>query len=41
MVELIDLVLGGIYEPVGDINSDNDVDVTDVVELIDMVLAGE
>ena len=40
VVELIDMVLGGIYDSVGDINGDGDVDVTDVVELIDMVLAG-
>ena len=41
VVELIDMVLGGIYDAVGDINGDGEVDVTDVVELIDMVLAGE
>ena len=41
VVELIDMVLGGIYDPAGDINGDGEVDVTDVVELIDMVLAGE
>ena len=41
VVELIDMVLGGIYDPAGDINGDNEVDVTDVVELIDMVLSGE
>ena len=41
VVELIDMVLGGIYDSVGDINGDGEVDVTDVVELIDMVLSGE
>ena len=41
VVELIDMVLAGIYDPAGDINGDGEVDVTDVVELIDMVLAGE
>jgi len=38
VVELIDMVLGGIYDSVGDINGDGEVDVTDVVELIDIVL---
>ena len=41
VVELIDMVLAGIYDAAGDINGDNEVDVTDVVELIDMVLSGE
>ena len=41
VVELIDMVLAGIYDAAGDINGDGEVDVTDVVELIDMVLAGE
>ena len=41
VVELIDMVLAGIYDPAGDINGDGEVDVTDVVELIDMVLSGE
>ena len=41
VVELIDMVLGGIFDPSGDINGDGEVDVTDVVELIDMVLSGE
>ena len=41
VVELIDMVLAGIYDPTGDINDDGEVDVTDVVELIDMVLNGE
>ena len=41
VVELIDMVLAGIYDKVGDINGDGEVDVTDVVELIDMVLSGE
>ena len=41
VVELIDMVLAGIYDPAGDINGDGEVDVTDVVELIDMVLNGE
>lgn len=41
VVELIDMVLAGIYDPAGDINGDGEVDVTDVVELIDIVLAGE
>lgn len=41
VVELIDMVLAGIYDPAGDINGDGEVDVTDVVELTDMVLAGE
>ena len=41
VVELIDMVLAGIYDASGDINGDGDVDVTDVVELIDMVLSGE
>ena len=40
VVELIDMVLAGIYDPAGDINGDGEVDVTDVVELIDIVLAG-
>ena len=40
VVELIDMVLAGINDPIGDINGDGEVDVTDVVELIDMVLAG-
>ena len=41
VVELIDMVLAGIYDAAGDINGDGEVDVTDVVELIDMVLSGE
>ena len=41
VVELIDMVLSGIYDASLDINGDGEVDVTDVVELIDMVLAGE
>ena len=41
VVELIDMVLAGIYDPAGDINGDDAVDVTDVVELIDMVLADD
>ena len=41
VVELIDMVLAGIYDKAGDINEDGEVDVTDVVELIDMVLSGE
>ena len=41
VVELIDMVLAGIYDPAGDINGDGEVDVTDVVELIDMVLSGD
>ena len=38
VVELIDMVLGSIFDPIGDINGDGEVDVTDVVELIDIVL---
>ena len=41
VVELIDMVLAGIFDKAGDINEDGEVDVTDVVELIDMVLSGE
>ena len=41
VVELIDMVLAGIYDSAGDINNDGEVDVTDVVELIDIVLSGE
>ena len=41
VVELIDMVLAGIYDPAADVNGDEEVDVSDVVELIDMVLAGD
>jgi hypothetical protein len=36
---LIDMILGGVQSPDGDVNGDGEVNITDISDIIDIILA--